>query len=394
MEKRVKKTVTFTQNAAVIGAAVGSMPVVYIIAQGAAFNYTNSTWFSIAVGVIAIALFAAVVEYGMKVYFPYGLYGIMSGKAFQDWRTTTLFTILTVLGLSMMFASGYMSFEGRKEAANLVAGETKTKDVDQVVANIATAEAAKLEVARQEKASVEQAIQERKNTILESNQRLVSLKAEGNAWAANKLQKLIDQDAKLKQLEASLILKSETIDQQLKQENISMAVSGVSAENQLKIQTWEQRQRTGKLLVGLFGIACILIFALSSVVLVLFQIIEETEGSTGKSPAKAFKTAPEANNSQLDIETMFRATEPVETAVNFENLIEISENESESDFEIVSKGDQKAVWVSGFKKEPFSLSQCRSKLKQYENKLSRGYGRAQTNLANIQKFQQAISLLD
>lgn len=392
MEKRVKKTVTFTQNAAVIGAAVGSMPVVYIIAQGAAFNYTNSTWFSIAVGVIAIALFAAVVEYGMKVYFPYGLYGIMSGRAFQDWRTTTLFTILTVLGLSMMFASGYMSFEGRKEAANLVAGETKTKDVDQVVANIATAEAAKLEVARQEKASVEQAIQERKNTILEANQRLVSLKAEGNSWAANKLQKLIDQDSKLKQLEASLISKSETIDQQLKQENISMAVSGVSAENQLKIHTWEQRQRTGKLLVGLFGIACILIFALSSVVLVLFQIIEETEGSTGKSPSKAFKTAPEVNNSQLDIETMFRATEPVQAAANFESSIEISE--SENDFEIVSKGDQKAVWVSGFKKEPFSLSQCRSKLKQYENKLSRGYGRAQTNLANIQKFQQAISLLD
>lgn len=281
----VRKTLRFTRDASATGAAIGSMPVVFIVAQGAAINYTGLKWLSVIIGVLTVALFAAVVEYGMRVYFPYGINGILSGRAFREgWRTSALFIIITSLGLAMMYSSGYMSFEGRKEAANLVAGETNTADLDQVAANVGQSEKEVLRIARSEKAIAAKAIEERKADIKRANANLVQLEQSGNAWAKNKLQKIIDTDRKLQNLEADLQRKSEAVTTLLSGSSVSKAVETVAAENALKLDVWKQRNQTGRALVGLFGIASILIFAFSAVTLELFDIVEGSSVATVKHP--------------------------------------------------------------------------------------------------------------
>jgi len=74
---------------------------------------------------------------------------------------------------------------------------------------------------------------------------------------------------------------------------------------------------------------------------------------------------------------------------------EISKPETVQDaFEIVSKNGVNAIWVPGFNTEPFSLTQCNQKLKQYEYKLKHGKGKPETARANIDKFQRAIKILN
>lgn len=280
----VKKTLRFTKNASVIGAAVGSVPVVFIVAQGAAYNYIHSHVLSVIIGVLTVGLFAAVVEYGMKVYFPYGISGLLSGKAFANgWRQAALILIISGLGIAMMFASGYMSFEGRKEAANLVAGQTNTANIDQVAANISQSEKELLQVARSEKAAIQKQIAQREQQIKQANANLAGLVSSGNAWAANKLQRMIDTDPKLKRLETALNRQSETITTLLQGSGVSKAVEVTAKENELKLQTWEQRRNTSAGLVGIFGIACILIFAFSATTLELFDIVEGTDNNRLKT---------------------------------------------------------------------------------------------------------------
>ena len=281
--KRVVKTLTFTKNAAVIGAAVGSIPVVYIVSRGAILNYTGIGWLSSIAGVLAVILFASVVEYGMKVYFPYGINGVLSGKAFKsDWRQATLISIILGLGLAMMFASGYMSFEGRKEAANLVAGDVSTANIDQVAESVAGKEEKLLQVAQTEKQAIQDQIQARQDEIRLSQSSLSALIADGNNWASRKMQSIIDSDRKLKQLENQLAAQQTTISNLLNNSTVSKAVETTAKENELKLMVWEQRRNTSAGLVGVFGIACIIIFAFSATTLELFQIVEET---SGKRPA-------------------------------------------------------------------------------------------------------------
>ena len=290
----VKKTLRFTKNASVIGAAVGSVPVVFIVAQGAAFNYLHSHVLSVIIGVLTVGLFAAVVEYGMKVYFPYGISGLLSGKAFTNgWRQAALILIISGLGIAMMFASGYMSFEGRKEAANLVAGQTNTANIDQVAANISQSEKELLQVARSEKAAIQKQIAQREQQIKQANANLAGLVSSGNAWAANKLQRMIDTDPKLKRLETALNEQSKTITTLLQGSGVSKAVEVTAKENELKLQTWEQRRNTSAGLVGIFGIACILIFAFSATTLELFDIVEGTDrGTVTGTDNKRTKSVP------------------------------------------------------------------------------------------------------
>jgi hypothetical protein len=281
----VKKTLKFTRDAAVIGAAVGSVPVVYIVAQGAAMNYTGLKWLSVIIGLLTVALFAAVVEYGMKVYFPYGIKGILSGRAFQEgWRTSSLFLIITALGCAMMYSSGYMSFEGRKEAANLVAGETGTKDIETISANVANNETQLLRIARSEKAAATKAVKDRVQEIRKANGNLTKLEAEGNTWASNKMHSVLSKDKKLQSLEAELNQKSEAVTKLLSNSSVSKVAETISAENVLKLEQWQQRNQTSRALVGLFGIACIIIFALSSTLLVLFELVEEPKAELKTSP--------------------------------------------------------------------------------------------------------------
>lgn len=291
---KVKKRLRFTKNASVIGAAVGSVPVVFIVAQGAAFNYLHSHVLSVIIGVLAVGLFAAVVEYGMKVYFPYGISGLLSGKAFANgWRQAALILIISGLGIAMMFASGYMSFEGRKEAANLVAGQTNTANIDQVAANISQSEKELLQVARSEKAAIQKQIAQREQQIKQANANLAGLVSSGNAWAANKLQRMIDTDPKLKRLETALNEQSKTITTLLQGSGVSKAVEVTAKENELKLQTWEQRRNTSAGLVGIFGIACILIFAFSATTLELFDIVEGTDrGTVTGTDNKRTKSVP------------------------------------------------------------------------------------------------------
>lgn len=291
---KVKKRLHFTKNASVIGAAVGSVPVVFIVAQGAAFNYLHSHVLSVIIGVLAVGLFAAVVEYGMKVYFPYGISGLLSGKAFANgWRQAALILIISGLGIAMMFASGYMSFEGRKEAANLVAGQTNTANIDQVAANISQSEKELLQVARSEKAAIQKQIAQREQQIKQANANLAGLVSSGNAWAANKLQRMIDTDPKLKRLETALNRQSETITTLLQGSGVSKAVEVTAKENELKLQTWQQRRNTSAGLVGIFGIACILIFAFSATTLELFDIVEGTDrGTVTGTDNKRTKSVP------------------------------------------------------------------------------------------------------
>jgi len=50
------------------------------------------------------------------------------------------------------------------------------------------------------------------------------------------------------------------------------------------LEQWQQRNQTSRALVGLFGIACIIIFALSSTLLVLFELVEEPKAELKTSP--------------------------------------------------------------------------------------------------------------
>ena len=276
---QVKNALQFTKNASVIGAAVGSVPVVFIVAQGAAYNYLQSHVISVIVGVLTVGLFASVVEYGMKTYFPFGVRGLLSGNAFKSgWRYATLILIISGLGIAMMFASGYMSFEGRKEAANLVAGETKTASIDQVAANISQSERELLQVARSEKASIQKQINAREQEIRFKYKELNRLsKRSDDKWAAPKLQNILDRDPKLIQLGAALVDQSKAITTLLQGSGVSKAVEVTAKENELKLQTWEQRRNTSAGLVGIFGIACILIFAFSATTLELFDLVEGTD---------------------------------------------------------------------------------------------------------------------
>jgi hypothetical protein len=275
----VKQTLGYTQNSAAVGAAIGSMLPVYVAAQSAAMNYINIFWVSILIGVIAVFLFALVVEYGMRTYFPYGMKGILSGNAFKKgWQSSALFIIITGLAALLMFSSGYMSFEGRKEAGKLAAGKIETNDIASISADISQNENSLLRVARSEKASIQKNIKLRVRDIENANPKLVDLKNEGNAWAANKLQKIKDNDAKLKRMDSDLQTASMTINQMLSKSNVSKAVEAVSAENSLKLDIWKERHETSKALVGWFGIVSIIIFAISSVVIVLYEIVHEDEG--------------------------------------------------------------------------------------------------------------------
>ena len=396
--QKVRKTLRFTQNAAVTGAAIGSVPVVYIVASTAAQNYFGMRWLSFIAGAAAVFVFAAVVEYGMKVYFPYGVSGILSGKAFRSgWRTTTLFLILTGLGLSMMFASGYMSYEGRKEAANLVAGETGTIDVEATVANIATVENQRIEIAQAEKAAASAAIADRIAAIRSANSNLVRLEQDGNAWAANKLQRLIDGDRQVRSLQSDYESKSAAVTSLLSGSSIATVAETVAGENELKIDNWKQRNKTSRALVGVFGIACILIFAFSSIVLELFEIVEGPEPETKK---KQKVEMPGYSLNLKQTRTIVSETKPAPVTATFH--LENSEFEPKNgsvldyepeNFEIVSKGGQKAIWVPGFNTEPFSVSQCKSKLKQYEYKLENGKGKPETAKQNIIKFTEALKQL-
>lgn len=274
----VKQTLGYTQNSAAVGAAIGSMLPVYVAAQSSAMNYINIFWVSILVGVIAVVLFALVVEYGMRTYFPYGMKGILSGNAFKKgWQSSALFIIITGLAALLMFSSGYMSFEGRKEAGKLAAGKIETNDIASISADISQNENSLLRVARSEKASIQKNIKLRVRDIENANPKLVDLKNEGNAWAANKLQKIKDNDAKLKRMDSDLQTASMTINQMLSKSNVSKAVEAVSAENSLKLDIWKERHETSKALVGWFGIVSIIIFAISSVVIVLYEIVHEDE---------------------------------------------------------------------------------------------------------------------
>jgi hypothetical protein len=234
----------------------------------------------------------------MKVYFPYGISGLLSGKAFANgWRQAALILIISGLGIAMMFASGYMSFEGRKEAANLVAGQTNTANIDQVAANISQSEKELLQVARSEKAAIQKQIAQREQQIKQANANLAGLVSSGNAWAANKLQRMIDTDPKLKRLETALNRQSETITTLLQGSGVSKAVEVTAKENELKLQTWQQRRNTSAGLVGIFGIACILIFAFSATTLELFEIVEGTDNrsvSVLKAPTDIIPVSTES----------------------------------------------------------------------------------------------------
>ena len=274
----VKQTLGYTQNSAAVGAAIGSILPVYVAAQSAAMKYINIFWVSFLIGVIAVFLFALVVEYGMRTYFPYGMKGILSGNAFKKgWQSSALFIIITGLAALLMFSSGYMSFEGRKEAGKLAAGKIETSDIASISADISQNENSLLRVARSEKASIQKNIKLRVRDIENANPKLVDLKNEGNAWAANKLQKIKDNDAKLKRMDSDLQTASMTINQMLSKSNVSKAVEAVSAENSLKLDIWKERHETSKALVGWFGIVSIIIFAISSVVIVLYEIVHEDE---------------------------------------------------------------------------------------------------------------------
>jgi len=219
------------------------------------------------------------------VYFPYGIKGILSGRAFQEgWRTSSLFLIITALGCAMMYSSGYMSFEGRKEAANLVAGETGTKDIETISANVANNETQLLRIARSEKAAATKAVKDRVQEIRKANGNLTKLEAEGNTWASNKMHSVLSKDKKLQSLEAELNQKSEAVTKLLSNSSVSKVAETISAENVLKLEQWQQRNQTSRALVGLFGIACIIIFALSSTLLVLFELVEEPKAELKTSP--------------------------------------------------------------------------------------------------------------
>lgn len=436
--KQVKTTLLVTQNASAIGAAIGSMLPVYVAVQNAAFNYLNIFWLSVIIGLIAVGLFAMVVEFGMKVYFPYGIKGLLSGEAFKKgWQTSALFIVITSLAVGLMFSSGYMSFEGRKEAAHLAAGDLKTNNIESIVSSVSANENKNLKDAKFERNRVLKQIKGRKTEIERTNQNLADLAQNGNAWAIGKLQRLKDNDKKIKELESTLKQKDSTVETLIVGASVSKAVETVSKENDLRIETWKERHETSKSLVGRFGIACILIFAFASIVLALYDI---TEGSTPISKAStlppselepvsggsvsadrkadaALKQAKE-NREQIEkLKQSERVSETVSKALSPSVSPEISETKRKSETvskkklkqktetkssvseiptikDIVSKAGHKAIWVPGFKTEPFSLSQCNSKLCQYQNKLKNKKGKASTNEANIKKFRKAIQLLE
>lgn len=60
---------------------------------------------------------------------------------------------------------------------------------------------------------------------------------------------------------------------------------------------------------------------------------------------------------------------------------------------VVEKKRKAAIWVPGFNTEPFTLSECNSKLDQYRYKLFHNIGAKETNQDNINKFNKAIKLL-
>lgn len=419
--QRVRQTLGFTQNFAAIGAAIGSMLPVYVATQSGAFNYIGVLWPSVIIGLFAVVLFAAVVEYGMRTYFPYGIRGFLTGQAFAgDWRKSALFTTITLLSFGLMFSSGYMSFEGRKEAGQIAAGKLNTTNIESVAANVSQNENALLRIARSERATKSKEVESRKKDIKQGNSELNRLALSGNTWASNKLQRVIDSDKKLKQLEAELKQKSETIETLLKQASVSKAVETVSAENQLRLETWKERHETTKSIVGWFGIVSIIIFALSSVILELFKIVEESqEPSISKAPIlppseivpvsgtsftierKVDEALRRTDENKAEIDSLKQNPEPVSPEYSPEisepETVSTIEPETKKDipetFEIVSKGNQKAVWVPGFRTEAFSLSQCKSKLQGYEWKLKQGKGKPETNQENISKFKKAIKLL-
>jgi len=261
-------------------------------------------------------------------------------------------------------------------------------------------------------AGYETKIKRRKAEIRQSNSRLSDLASGGNGWASNKLNRMLENDESIQRFNA-LLKQAETAKLKLETSNtIAETVSAVNQANLVSLETNQRTRQTYEGLFGFFGAFCIAVFILATVILNLYEI--ETEGRGIEKPIpsdiqpvsgasladdrKAETALKLAVENRGKIETIEMA-EPVSDVSKPEYSPENSKPEPVSEtqpemFQIVSKGNTRAIWVPGFKTEPFSVSQCRSKLKQYQYKLKQGKGKAETNRDNIAKFQKAIKILN
>lgn len=433
---KVRHTLTWTQKAAVIGAAVGSILPVFVMLQNSFQGYIGSWIVSSILAGLLTALIAAVVEYGMSVYFPYSVKSIFEGRVkANNWRSWILYPAMLLLAFFFMFTSGFLSFEGRKQIGQAVAGKAETKDIEQTAANIAGLERENVRTAKTNIAHLEREIAAKTDAVRKARPDLVA--ASGNAYLQGLLKKMIDSEtaADRKQLEQARA----TLDRLLQNSSVSKAIASTTAENEIVLQQWQKTLHTSEQLSGYFGIFCILVFGVATVLLILFEIEEGPQPIRKSSPTPpgyapvsgsgagadvkrmaetalkvSYETRDELETLKAETpekskpetkripETETRVSETRETPKFQGRPAEIPETVSSvsksgisipTEKDIVSENGVSRIWISGFETEPFTLTQCRSKLRQYENKLQTGKGKAETNRANIRKFKAAIDLL-
>jgi hypothetical protein len=288
-----------TKNAAQVGSAITSIAIIWIASYSRFVEFLPKPWaMAWALSIVLLAL--GVMELGLRTFLPFVFDELFAWRMKrEDTNTKRTYRFLFLLVCCLLCAilatgTGGTSWLGRIDMVEAATPPPQTADLenlrqdqnrllqdrgaefDQRIAEAKRSEKARVKAAKKEATRLLTAAKNSKG------QKMASLAASGNGWARLQLQKAVS-DAKTKgdqliELEKG---KVDALRRQKDQELASIRSKHVREFNDIKQQgqqvmmSYQSRFSRNTMIVGLFGVGCLVIFVICNLLLSWYRIIED-----------------------------------------------------------------------------------------------------------------------
>lgn len=290
-----------TRNAAATGGAITSMVIVGTIAYQGMLDFLHPV-FAGFLAILAIALVAFVVDYGLRKTLPFGFDILIAGEWRKDWKIAGFLFLLFVVNAGQVYTSLKLSWEGRKEAAAAIQPDLQVKDLTAINSQVTASNIRERRgIENQIKAISTQIREKEKQTIAAYPTYTEKIKSGDDKWGwhAGQLEKKKEKaTADLRSQKTDLIasLASLTKTQTMKDSLTLFSAATINAFNTNEYVTNKDRNMK---YIGYFGAGCVLLVPFLSLMLSLIgqNDTEEVEQKEIKSPMRRLKktaTAPHA----------------------------------------------------------------------------------------------------